>query len=99
MSASTGASTPDLSALPLSLSFRKAQALYNDIEGTSLSGNDPKLQERITQALALCEAALWTSGFVQPLVAPARSEQVHAAWCGSTWSVCRSATLFSYRKV
>ena len=58
MSASTGASTPDLSALPLSLSFRKAQALYNDIEGTSLSGNDPKLQERITQALALCEAAL-----------------------------------------
>lgn len=51
-------STPDLLALPLSLNFRKAQALYNDVDGTSLSGNDPVLQERVTQALALCEAGL-----------------------------------------
>ena len=51
-------STPDLLLLPLSLNFRKAQAYYNDVEGTSLSGNDPKLQEQVTQGLALCEAAL-----------------------------------------
>ena len=55
MAAST---TPDLLLLPLSLNFRKAQAYYNDVEGTSLSGNDPKLQEQITQGLALSEAAL-----------------------------------------
>ena len=48
----------DLLLLPLSLNFRKAQAYYNDVEGTSLSGNDPKLQEQITQGLALSEAAL-----------------------------------------
>ena len=51
-------STPDLLLLPLSLNFRKAQAYYNDVDGTSLSGNDPKLQEQVTQGLALCEAAL-----------------------------------------
>ena len=51
-------SAPDLLLLPLSLNFRKAQAYYNDVDGTSLSGNDPKLQEQVTQGLALCEAAL-----------------------------------------
>ena len=43
----------DLLLLPLSLNFRKAQAYYNDVEGTSLSGNDPKLQEQITQVALL----------------------------------------------
>ena len=54
----TATTAAGLSKLPLSLTFRKAQALYNDVENTSLGGADPKLQETVTQALALCEAAL-----------------------------------------
>ena len=47
-----------LSELPLGLNYRKAQAIYNDVESTSLGGNDPKLQEAVAQGLALCETAL-----------------------------------------
>lgn len=57
-SADTIAPVAKLSELPLGLTFRKAQAVYNDVESTSLGGNDPKLQEAIAQGLALCETGL-----------------------------------------
>lgn len=43
---------------PLSVNFRAAQAAYTEVEGTELAGNDPALQRRVGEGLALCEAAL-----------------------------------------
>ena len=44
--------------LPLGLNFRRMQAHYNAIESSDAGGGDPELQQRIREALALCEVAL-----------------------------------------
>ncbi len=43
---------------PLSQLFRQAQAVYNEIDGSELSGSDAGLQRRVIEGLAVVDAAL-----------------------------------------
>ena len=45
-------------AIPLSLLFRRAQAAYTEVDESTLSGSDPKLQRRVAEGLAASERAL-----------------------------------------
>ena len=47
-----------LSARPLSINFRATQAAYYEVDGSTLGGADPALQQLVGKGLALCEAAL-----------------------------------------
>ena len=38
--------------------FRKSQAIFNEVQNSKLSSNNPELQNRIIEGLGLCEAAL-----------------------------------------
>ena len=40
-------------AIPLSLLFRRAQAAYTEVDESTLSGSDPKLQRRVAEGLAM----------------------------------------------
>ena len=43
---------------PLSQLFRQAQAAYDAIDSSTLSGSDATLQQRVIDALALVDASL-----------------------------------------